>query len=290
MTDNVAAPAASPAPATTITTGAPPAAPPAWHAALSEPVRGMSAAKAYDLTDPAKAYDSLGNSYINLEKMIGADRAGRTVVLPSEETDVEGWAKVHAKLGRPENPQGYQLPVPDGQDKAFAVQASAWMFEAGIPKKAAQHIAAKWNEHIAQAMQAQQQAEATKLAEEHAALAKDWGTGDAAAVQREMARRGAAALGLDEGAINALEKVSGYSKTMKALAKMGSMTGERPPAGLDVQGGGFGAMTPENAKAALASRSQDKEWGAKAMKPGTTENAEWKRLRDIVASAAAKQG
>ncbi|HQQ71498.1 MAG TPA: hypothetical protein PLL92_14465, partial [Alicycliphilus sp.] len=40
----------------------------------------------------------------NLEKLIGADRNGRTVVLPKYDKDVEGIKAFRAKLGVPDSP------------------------------------------------------------------------------------------------------------------------------------------------------------------------------------------
>lgn len=223
------------------------------------------------------------SSYQNLEKVFGAEKAGRTAVIPSDD-DVEGWTKLHAKLGRPEQANGYELPVPEGADKAFSEQAAAWFHEAGLSKKAAQHITAKWNEHMTQAAQAMAQAEEQKLQAEHQALERDWGAGDAAAVNREMARRAAVALGLDEQAIDALQKASGFSKTMKALAKVGEMLGERPAAGF---GGSTGfAMTPEAARSKKESLMADKEFREKAMAdPNSAQWREIQRLTEIIVSA-----
>lgn len=280
MTDTVTQ---TPGTTTTATTTTP-----AWHAGLQPELAQWSAGKGYDLTDPAKAASMALQGHWNAEKMIGADRAGRTVVLPSDDNDVEGWKAVYNKLGRPEQPAQYELKVPEGADPQFAEQASSWMHEAGIPKKAAQHIAEKWNQHMAQAGEAQRQAEEAKLAEEHKSLEKDWGTGDAAAINREMARRAAQKLGLDEGAIDALQKVSGYSKTMKALAQMGTMLGERPAAGLDAAGGGF-ALTPEAAKGQRAAAMADKEFVGKAMNPNSQEFKKLQTWDTIIAEHNARQ-
>lgn len=274
MTEVVASPVASPAPAA-----------PEWFSSMPEQFRNGAAAKGWDFNKP-ETMGSVVESYFNLEKFVGADKAGRAVVLPGDD-DKEGWSKVHAKLGRPDQPNGYELPVPEGADKAFSEQAAAWFHEAGVSKKQAQHLAAKWNEHMGQAAQAQAQAEETALLQEHQALAKDWGTGDAASVNREMARRAAVKLGLDEGAIDALQKVSGFSKTMKALAQIGQMLGERPAAGLGEQSGGF-ALTPEAARGKKAALMADKEFREKAM--ASPDSAQWKEIQRLNEIIVASEG
>lgn len=221
--------------------------------------------------------------YIGLEKLLGADRAGRTFTIPKDEADADGWAQVWSKLGRPDNADGYELPVPQGQSPDFSKQAAAWFHEAGVPKGQATKLAAKWNEYVQGQSQAQVQAEQDALAREHEQLKQDWGTGDAAAMQREIARRAAVKLGMDETAIEALEKVQGYSKTMKALAKMGELLGEHKAEGLS-EGTSFG-ITPEAAKSRKSQLMADPQWRAKAMNPASAEWAELQKLDTVLAGA-----
>ncbi|WP_342753742.1 hypothetical protein AAGQ96_12815 [Pantoea sp. MBD-2R] len=89
--------------------------------------------------------------------------------------DNEAWSALYAKLGRPESADGYELPVPEGQDGAFAKQTSSWMHELGLNKQQAQGLAEKWNAH--QALQAEaQQAAVTKQAEtDLTTIKQEWG-------------------------------------------------------------------------------------------------------------------
>lgn len=221
--------------------------------------------------------------YANLERLLGADRAGRTITIPKDEADADGWKSVWAKLGAPETPEGYELPVPQGQSDVFAKQAAAWFHEAGVPKGQAAKLAGKWNEYVAAQMQAEQQAEQEALAAEHQALAKEWGQGPAAEQQREIARRAAVKLGLDEQAVGALEKTVGFSKVMKAFAKIGELMGEHKAVGLDA-GGAF-SLTPAAAMARKQQLMADREWGAKAMNPNSREWAELQQLNEIIANS-----
>lgn len=222
-------------------------------------------------------------SYRNLEKMVGADRAGRTVVLPAGEDPAE-WGGVYDKLGRPANPDAYKLPVPDGADPGFAKSAAGKFHELGLSAKQASALATWWNEQAGTQASAMQAAEEAALQADHAALAKDWGTGPDAQFRRELARRAAVNLGLDEASITALEKVAGYSKTMKALAKMGDMLREHGAEGLGEMGS-FG-MTPEGARSRKQQLFADKEWGKRAMVPNSAEWAEIQKLDRIIAAAA----
>ena len=221
-------------------------------------------------------------SYRNIEKMLGADRAGRTVVLPASE-DANEWGQVFDKLGRPANADGYKLPVPEGADPGFAKIASAKMHELGLTAKQGAALAAWWNEQAGTQGSVLAAAEEAALAAEHAALAKDWGTGPDAQMRRELARRAAVHLGLDEGSIAAMEKVAGYSKTMKALAKMGDLLKEHGAEGLGEMGS-FG-MTPEGAKSRKGQLMADKAWRERAMNPASAEWAEIQKLDRIIAAA-----
>lgn len=270
----VAAPAAPAAP------GAPaaPAAPaPAWFESFTNPELKQWV-QAAGVPDPEQAAAKAWN----LEKMMGADRVGRTVVLPADMNDQTAMAAVFDKLGRPPTPDAYKLDVPEGGDAEFVKTAAAWFHGAGLTQSQAQNVAKAWNEYAGKAVADQQAAEAAALAAEHAALAKDWGTGPAADGQREMARRAAVKLGMDETAISALEKVAGFSKVMKAFAKMGELLGEGKSEGFG-EGGTFGT-TPEQAKGRKAQLMADGDWRKRAMQPNSAEWAELQRLDQIIAA------
>lgn len=290
MTEAVAtAPVAAPAAPAAAPVAPPVAAPaaPSWHDSLDPGLKTWATGKSYDMSDPAKVATLALNGHMNAEKMLGADRAGRTVVLPPDMNDAEAMGQVYNKLGRPANADGYDIPIPEGADPSFAKAASGWFHESGLTKAQAQNVAKKWNEHVASEVQRQQAAEQLALQEEHRKLEVDWGTGPAAEMQREIARRAVVKLGLDETSIAALEKVVGFSKVMKAFAKVGELTGEAEAVGLGENSGSF-STTPE---AAIARRTQlmaDKEWGKRAMNPQSAEWAELTRLNQVIAANQSK--
>lgn len=92
-----------------------------------------------------------------------------------EAGDKEGWAAVYAKLGRPESAEGYELPVPEGQDGEFAKQTSGWMHELGLNKQQAQGLAEKWNAHQAQQAEAQQVAITKQAETDLTTIKQEWG-------------------------------------------------------------------------------------------------------------------
>jgi hypothetical protein len=191
--------------------------------------------------------DAIG-SYVNLEKLVGADKAGRTVVLPKDENDAEGRKAFHAKLGVPETADKYELPLPEGDDGAFSKTASEWFHQAGIPKTAAQAIATKWNEHFAGLVKAGEDADKAESEKQLGALKTEW----AADYEKnaELSRRGLKAYGekagLDEHDLKALELSIGTAKMLKMFHALGQSTQESDFAQGDQQ---TFNMTPAQARA-----------------------------------------
>lgn len=278
-----AAPTAQPAAAVIAAPAAQPAPPAvAWLPADADPdLIGHAQNAAW--ASPADAV----KSHRELQKLFGADRHGRTVVMPKDDAPPEEWAAFHDKIGRPASPADYQLALPEGADPEFSKAVASKFHELGVNTKQGQALAAWWNEQATTAEKAAADAYEAQLQAEHQQLQKDWGTGPEAGMRRELAKRAATHLGLDEAAIDALEKVSGFSKTMKALAKVGDLMRESSSEGLN-ELGSFG-MTPEGARAKKQQLMADKDWRAKAMNPQSKEWAELQRIDGILAASVPQQ-
>ncbi len=167
-------------------------------------------------------------SGFNTEKLIGLEKAGRTVVMPKDENDTEGLAAFRTKLGVPDSPDGYELPVPEGQSEEFSKVASTWFHEAGVPKAAAASIAEKWNTHINELVTAQQDEAKLKAEQQLNALKTEWG--DAFGKNSEFGRRGFQAYGskagLDENDLKAVESTIGTAKMLKLFHSLGESMSE----------------------------------------------------------------
>jgi len=100
----------------------------------------------------------VAKAYTEIQKM-----ASQQVKIP-EEGDAEGWAKMHARLGRPETPEQYELPVTEGvtQDDAYKAAIQKAAFENGLSQKQLAALASVSDQFIGMS-QAEQQAEAEKL-------------------------------------------------------------------------------------------------------------------------------
>ena len=69
-----------------------------WYDAFPEDVRGLVQNKGWQ--SPVDAIQS----YTNLEKFLGADKAGRGLVLPKDDAGADEWGQVYDRLGRPADP------------------------------------------------------------------------------------------------------------------------------------------------------------------------------------------
>lgn len=219
-------------------------------------------------------------SYRELEKFVGADKAGRAVVLPTDDNP-DAWNQVYARLGRPETADGYGLKA-EG-DQTFIKAATEKFHALGLNTKQAADLAAWYTGFSGEHQAAQEAAQQSALEADHMQLQKDWGTGPEAAMRKELARRAAVAMGLDESAIDALEKVAGYSKTMKAMAKVGDMMREHGAEGMS-ELGSF-TQTPEGAHAKKQQLMADKGFRDRAMDPKSAEWAQLQRLDAVLAQS-----
>lgn len=213
-----------------------------WGKLENQDVRTWAEAKGFK--DPLTAVESA----YNLEKLLGFDKAGRTLVMPGENATPEEIKAFNAKLGVPETVDGYKLPVPEGVDDSFAKTAAQWFHENGVPAKAAEQIATKWNETMA----AQQAAADEQFSIQSEQEFKTWQAeqGAAAAQNTELAKRAAsqfipAADSAERQAImEKMERAMGTGAFMKMMASIGSGLSEHK-----VHTGGDGGLTPTPAQA-----------------------------------------
>lgn len=153
-------------------------------------------------------------------------------------------AKVRA-YQPPESPDGYEIPVPEGESPEFAKAVAPLFHKAGLSAEQAKALAEGWNEMQAaeRAADAEREAaaerEATALAErQQADLKREWGEKFDANVElsRRAIRAGMAAAGLkDDGMadmIGSLEKAHGYAAVHKFFAALGAPMAEAPAHGL----------------------------------------------------------
>ncbi len=270
---NGSAPAGNPAPGAGDGGGAAGAAPQDWTATLPEDARGFVQTKGWK--GPA---DVLG-SYQNLEKLLGADKAGRAIVPPKDDAGPEEWSAFYQKLGRPENADGYKLPVPDGSNPEFAKVAAGKFHELGLTAKQAEGLASWWNEYGGGQVQQQQAHFEQQAAIDEQDLRKEWGQNFEA--NAELARRARREAGLNEQEGQAIERALGLKKAAQVFAFLGKQFAEAPMKGGEgAPSSSFGG-TPEAAKARITALKQDAEWTAKYLAGNADARAEFERLHRI---------
>lgn len=237
------------------------------------------------MTDPAALAAAVTASYLNAQQLLGAP-ADQLLRVPSRPDDQPAWDAFHKRLGKPDKAEDYVFKTADGKDLdaslAEALRAAA--FKTHLPKDTAATMAAEVAKFEASRHTAAQADYDAKIAAERTALATNWGAN--AAVNKEMAKAGAKALGFDADMVDALEKVVGYSKLMEVFRGVGTKTSEGQfhlaPKGQGTAPGG--PMSVDQAKARKQELFADKAWAQKASNGGVAENRELLALDTIIAN------
>jgi hypothetical protein len=241
-----------------------PAAPADWIATLPEDARGFVKNKGWD--KPADLLDS----YRHLERMVGTER----LALPRDDGDRANWERVWNRLGRPEKPEGYKLPMPEkGGDKALAKAFSARAHELGLTAKQARGLADWWNNTAAGGLQKAERQRQTREAGEIATLQDELGAafdGEAAA-----ARRAAALFGFDAETLTQIEGAIGTAAMIRRFMAIGRALGEDR-----IEGGADTGFSPsvEAARARIEGLKADPVWTKRYLGGDEAAKAEFQKL------------
>lgn len=238
-----------------------------WYQEFPEDVRGLVQTKGWQT--PVDAIQS----YANLEKFLGADKAGRGLVLPKDDSPDE-WNQVYDRLGRPQSPDQYKLPVPDGDTGEFASAAAEAFHKAGLSAKQATALAEWWNQIQQQMMSGQYEQVAAVQEQEMGQLQQEWGKDFDANI--EAGRRAARQFGVDTNTLEAMENAIGTKQLLTLFAKIGKGLAE--DTFVDGSGNrGFG-ISPEAARVRISQLKGDSEWTAKYLGGNADAKAEMERL------------
>lgn len=219
------------------------------------------------------------------EKYIGVP-AERIAHLPKDASDAAGIAAFRAKIGVPAEAAKYdlgELKFADGTspDPKFNDWLKETAFKAGIPQSAVQQLAQDFTKFVEDGSKAGDAASAVKLAEGKAELAKNWGQNEV--INLEIAKRGAAAVGISPEAVAAMERTDGYAKTMEAFRQIGVLNGEAKFIGAgNGPGGSNGVMTQEQAVARKGELMNDQGWVSRYMAGDVAANKELGDLLRII--------
>lgn len=198
--------------------------------------------------EPFKDLSGLAKSYKHAASLVGVDKA-EVLRLPKA-PDAPEWGEVWNKLGRPEKPDGYELPegaVPEALAPGLREKAHAL----GLSKTQTAELAGWYAE--------QRQAEMQQLAEQAlTALKGEWGR--AFDDHLHAAKKALREVG-GEGVMKVLDEtgLGNHPEIVRMFAKLGMERGE---AGLKggTAGNMSGAMTPAEARAKIAEKQRDAEF------------------------------
>lgn len=252
----------------------------AWYSGFENPdVRTWTQAKGFK--DPA----ALAESAWNLEKLLGHERAGRTVVIPGEDAPAEEVAAFRAKMGVPEKVDDYMsvIKVPEGQPDTFAKEAATWFHEAGIPPKQAAQLVEKWNASMSAGATAQAEQARVQADQEFGQVVSAWGR--EADANLELGKRAASQFipakdaAERQAILGKLESAIGTKAMLEMFANIGRNLGEHRMA-TSGDPGGLG-VSPAEAQAKINALKSDKAWTTAYLQGDATKKAEMERLIKI---------
>lgn len=291
------------------TAGAPPAgAPPAGGAGSAAAGGAGSAAGGawYDSFQDQGAKDwlkSYGDAYpnpeavaikaLNLEKFVGAEKAGRGVIAPKPDAKPEEWQEFYKKVGGvPPDPTGYKLPATLKPEIATALKDDPMVaafrehaHKIGMPQMHFES-ALEWYVNQGTTSEEAEIANLSAAAEKDMSdLRQEW-RGVEYDKNIEMGRRAAKEFIPHESeselqeTLLKMEGALGTKQLLKLWASIGSAMGEHKFEGGEGHGA-VGSMTPEMARIRIAALKQDSGFSAKLGSGDAESRAEWDKLHKI---------
>lgn len=215
-----------------------PAAAPAAPAAAAAPVNAAAALMGDPAAaTPAPAADPAAPAG---DPAKPADPAPAALVMPGKDATPEEWSAFYAQIGRPDTPEGYDLPVPEGDTGEFAKTMAPILHKHGVTAEQAKGLAADWN-----AMVAAQVAEMNAADAAHAAAMNAKNTAEAAELKNEWGQAHDTNMHFAKLAVQqfmpadkagdviaAIESKLGYKATIQFLHGIGKGLGEHDAAGM----------------------------------------------------------
>ena len=158
------------------------------------------------------------HGYRNLEKLMGHDRAGRTLTIPKEGEDTSDF---YTKLGRPGKAEEYNFGESDGElTDWFRSKA----FDLGLSQDQASKLLSDWNEHVGELSEGQDADAKADYDNQWNDLKKDWGSAYDANIN--AAKKAAAKFGFEAEEIDAMEKALGPRKLFHRMSDIGRALAE----------------------------------------------------------------
>ena len=178
--------------------------------------------------------DDVFRSMLDLRKKLS-----NAIVPPGKDASEDDIAAYRKRVGIPESPDKYDIPVPEGYepteaDNEFRSAVSQTFHQLGLTADQAKGIGSWWNEVQAKNKEAEQQAHATYAQQQQEALRKEW-AGDEYDKNIDIAARGAKVYaekaGIDFEALRQIKTEDGQylldrADMVKMFNAIGRETGE----------------------------------------------------------------
>jgi len=241
--------------------------------------------KAWKADDPVTIALEATKAAREAQKFVGVPPE-QLIRLPKDAKDEAGWNSVYQRLGKPNDPKGYDLSAvkfADGTaiDDAFADTIRQTAFANHLPKDAATAFAQSVVKFMEGADAAEAAEKTAKINTEKAELDKSWGPNKD--LNKLTAMQGAKRLGVSPEDITALENVVGYSRVMEIFRKIGAGTSEDT----FVDGKGTVPTTQASAQARLTELQADKQWVDRLFKGDAAARREHESLIAQITGVAA---
>jgi len=203
------------------------------------------------------SFENVLGSYHNLEKMVGADRAGRTITVLGDDPTPEERDTYFNKLGRPESAADYSVALPEGvTDDTRLNMMRNKAHELGISDAQFSGLAEADAAYLSATAQGINDEVTISAVDAEARLRTEWG----AAYDLKVAGIDVAAhkLGLSDDHLNGLREAMGPVEAMKFVDGLNTKIGEH---NFD-EGESIipGHKTPEQAREELDNLSLSKEF------------------------------
>ena len=167
----------------------------------------------------ATAADAIKAAH-GLEKLLGADKAGRAIVVPEAVDNIEQLAPIFDRLGRPKDATGYDFGLKEGDDPTVSQALAPVMHKAGVTKAQAKVLAEGYNEVVAN-FDAKIEADVrAEVANQQAALKTEWGAQHDDNVK--LAQLTASKLGMSKEQMAKIEGAVGYAELLKLFHRVGT--------------------------------------------------------------------
>lgn len=250
----------------------------AWADSFDPETKGWLETRGLTKMEADKALPELVKGYRAAESKLGvpADQLSR---IPKDENDAEGMKAYLAKLGVPENPDGYEIKPEDGIESEFPIQAAKWFYEMNLPKNIAKGLYGRLKDYAQATLEASEAKFNAQADTEINELKAEW-KGPEFDKNVELARRVRATMGLTDEETMAVERSIGVKRAAQVFSTLGKVLGEHRFVGGETAQSKF-AMSPEAARTRIIDLQKDSAWMQKYLSGDADKKAEMTRLMQI---------